>query len=61
MEGTNAGRINFACIGQVATGMETIGSIALLLSISNPIGWGLLAIGAIGLAATIAADPTACD
>ena len=63
METTNAGgRITLACVGQGLTGMEVLGSFAFLLgAASNPIGWGILIFGAIGLAATVAADPTACD
>ncbi len=50
-----------ACLGQVSTGIEVLGSVAFLLSFSNPIGWGLLIFGGIGLIATTAADPHACD
>jgi hypothetical protein len=61
MEIISAGKINWACIGQTFDGVGVLGSVAFLLTASNPIGWGILAFSALGLAASIAADPTACD
>jgi hypothetical protein len=61
MENINGSKFRLNCLGQVGSGMEVLGSLAFLLAASNPIGWGLLALGAIGLAATAISDPYACD
>ncbi len=61
METVSGSKFNWACLGQVGSGMELLGSVAFLLTASNPIGWGILAIGAIGLAATAISDPYACE
>ncbi len=60
MEITQGGKM-LACLGQGFSGVEVLGSIALLMTVSNPIGWGLLAIGVLGLTLTVAADPGACN
>ena len=61
METIEAGSKLTSCLGQGLTGTEILGSIALLLTISNPIGWILLGVGAAGFALTLASDPHACD
>jgi hypothetical protein len=61
MEVVSGSKFSWACLGQVGSGMEVLGSVALLLTVTNPIGWGLLFFGAVGLAATIISDPHACD
>jgi hypothetical protein len=61
MESVTGSKFRWSCLGQVASGMEILGSVALLLTASNPIGWGILAVGAIGFAATGISDPYACD
>ncbi|MCR5697557.1 MAG: hypothetical protein K6G73_11360 [Marinilabiliaceae bacterium] len=51
-----------SCIGQVAGGMGTIGGLAAALAFgSNPIGWTILGLGAISLAAGFIADPWGCE
>ena len=61
MESIRGSGFKWACLGQVADGIGVLGSFAFVLTVSNPIGWGLLAISAIGLVAANIADPTACD
>ncbi len=64
MEGIRAGSLRRAlsCVGQVGSGMSTLwGAAALLAFGATPAGWIVLGFGAIGLAASLAADPTACD
>lgn len=61
MESINGSKFKWACLGQVADGMGVLGGIAFSLTISNPIGWGLLFISAVGLVAANVADPNACD
>jgi len=64
MEITLAGNMkrSLACISQVAGGMGFLaGAAAALTFATNPIGWGILILGAVSLAAGAASDPTACD
>jgi hypothetical protein len=64
MEGLSAGSLRSAlsCVSQVTGGMGTLGGIAAILAFgTNPIGWGIFALGAISLLAGTASDPTACD
>jgi hypothetical protein len=64
MEGVKAGSLKSAlsCVSQVTGGMGTLGGVAAILTFgTNPIGWGIFALGAISLIAGVASDPTACD
>lgn len=61
MESITGSKFKWACLGQVADGMGFLGSLALVLTVSNPIGWGLLTLSAVGVVASNIADPTACD
>jgi len=64
MEITLAGNMKrtLACISQVAGGMGALAGVAAALTFAtNPVGWGILILGAISLAAGAASDPTACD
>jgi hypothetical protein len=64
METTLAGNMKrtLACISQVAGGMGALAGVAAALTFAtNPVGWGILILGAISLAAGAASDPTACD
>jgi short subunit fatty acids transporter len=64
MEITYAGSLKrvLSCISQVTGGMSAIAGIAAALAFTTtPIGWGILLVGGISLAAGIASDPTACD
>jgi hypothetical protein len=61
METVYGAKVNWTCISQVADGMGFLGSLAFCLAASNPIGWGLLAISAVGVIASNVADPSACD
>ena len=61
MESITGSKFKWNCLGQIGSGMETLGSVAFLLSASNPIGWGILAFGVVGLVASAIADPSACD
>jgi hypothetical protein len=61
MESITGSKFKWACLGQVSDGIGFLGSLAFVLTVSNPIGWGLLAFSAVGLVAANIADPTACD
>jgi hypothetical protein len=64
MEAVNGGSMKkmLSCVSQVAGGMGTLGSVAAFLTFgSNPIGWGIFALGILSLAAGAASDPYACD
>jgi len=61
MESINGSKFKWACLGQVADGMGVLSSVAFCLTFSNPIGWGILFVSAVGLVAANVADPTACD
>jgi hypothetical protein len=61
MESVIGSKFKWACLGQVADGMGVLGGVAFLLTATNPIGWGILLVSAVGLVATSIADPTACD
>ena len=64
MEITEGGSMKrtLSCISQVAGGMGFLaGAAAALTFATNPIGWGVLILGAVSLAAGAASDPTACD
>jgi hypothetical protein len=51
-----------SCISQVSGGMGALSGVAAILALgTNPIGWGIFALGAISLIAGVASDPTACD
>ncbi len=50
------------CISQVASGMSLLGSVAAIgIFAMTPIGWGILGLSAIGFAAALVSNPTACD
>lgn len=62
MEIVNGGSNVLDCISQVAGGMGVLwGTAAAVAFGSNPIGWAIIGIGAVGLAAGIASNPGACD
>jgi hypothetical protein len=61
MESVSGSGFKWTCLSQVADGIGVLGSVAFLLTVTNPIGWGLLAFSVIGLVASNIADPTACD
>jgi hypothetical protein len=51
-----------SCASQVTGGMGTLASVAAILTFgTNPIGWAILGLSVISLAAGAASDPTACD
>ena len=51
-----------SCISQASGGVGTLAGVASILAFgTNPIGWGILALGAISLVTGVASDPTACD
>jgi hypothetical protein len=62
LETISAGKITWACVGQVATGVEVLATVAAIgvLAIS-PLGWFCFALSAISLTSSVIADPTACD
>lgn len=62
LEAISAGKIAWACVGQVATGIEVLATVAAIgiLAIS-PLGWACFALSAISFTSSVIADPTACD
>jgi hypothetical protein len=61
MENVNGGKF-LACLGQVAGGMGVLGTVASIGIWSlGPVGWVVFGLGAVALAADMAADPYACD
>jgi hypothetical protein len=62
MEAVRGGFNLWACIGNTASGMGVLSSVAFVATFTtNPIGLGLLALSAISLFAGSVADPDACD
>lgn len=50
------------CVSQVTSGMSLLGSLAAIgIFTMTPIGWGILGLSAIGFAAAVISNPTACD
>lgn len=62
MEDLQGGSNLLDCISQVTGGMGLLwGTAAAIVFGSNPIGWALLGMAAIGTAASMATNPGACD
>lgn len=62
LEAVSAGKIRWACIGQVATGVEVLATVAAIgIFAITPLGWFCFAASAISLTSSVIADPTACD
>lgn len=52
----------WSCVSSVTGGMGVLGGLAAIgIYAMTPVGWGLLALSAISLAAGVISDPTACD
>jgi hypothetical protein len=50
------------CVSQIASGMSLLGGLAAIgIFAITPVGWGLLALSAVGFVASVASNPTACD
>ena len=60
METISGGRF-LSCFSQETGGVGTLAGITAGLAFgSNPVGWGILILGGISLAAGVASDPSAC-
>jgi len=50
------------CVSQVTSGMSLLGGLAAIgIYTLTPVGWGLLALSAVGFIAAVASNPSACD
>jgi len=62
MESLSGGRSLWGCVGQVASGMEVLGTLAAVgIFTMTPLGWGFLALCSVSLIASVIDNPTACD
>jgi len=62
MEEVQGGSKLLDCVSQVTGGMGLLwGTAAAIAFGSNPIGWALIGLTAIGTAASMATNPGACD
>jgi hypothetical protein len=62
MEKVQGGSNLLDCVSQVTGGMGILWGTAAAIALgSNPIGWALIGLTAIGTAASMATNPGACD
>jgi hypothetical protein len=62
MEAVRGGFNLWACIGNTASGIGFLGSVAFVATFAtNPIGVGLLILSGVSLLGGSIADPDACD